>query len=896
MIEHDNFYDYYQSQTKNCSNAIACQFLKNEQKYSWTYQQINEQTSDIIKILDRHAISPHEHIAILGASSVYWVSVFLAIQAKKAVAILLDPGLNVKEQKKLLEHAEPKLLFIDPVLIHEKNQHLYDNIASYTIEKKPVCLNSQTTAGFYCQENINVACILYTSGTTGNNKGVMISHEALVRAINVGNNIAKLTPTDNVLCVLPAHHIFGLVCVLLTPLCNKACITFVERIDGQAIFAAINSFPPTIIIAVPRLLELIAQRIKENINKQPRWKKFIFNNLLALNKFLRKYLHKNYGRYLFKPIHIRLGGHLRLIISGASSLKKVTYEFLQGIGFNIIEGYGLTETCALTTANLPYQNIPGSVGSPVENVELRMSPTEQDGVNEIHIKTPTIMSGYFKDPQATTAVLSSDGWFKTHDLGYIDNLNNLFIQGRTKELINLSNGKLVMPSLLEQYYAGLPYVAEYAITGVFNPVTQNDEIHLAVVMLDEFQTTQDIEDKQNEIKQQVLKIGQQLPSWWKIAHIHFIDEIPKTTTLKVKRKLLAEILHNKPNQTSAHKIKKTASSRATHDNTTNKVISIINDLLICKDQTPIEDVNCHLQLDLSLDSLDYMELAQRITQQLQLRIDATQLATCNTIADIIVYCQTGIESNIKLSTPTMQPMLTAEEQTNIHQCWHKIANRHNASHIGVKIISSSVKLFFKIFYRVKVFNIDHLPLNQPFIICANHTSHLDNILLASLDIFSSQKIVFTGAKDYFFKNTFKRNLVSSITPVIPFERDNNPLNLARNMEFIRLAQQDKYIIVVYPEGTRSIHGKLGNFKPGAALFAAHYQLPVVPAYIEGTFQALPKGKYLPKPGTLSVIFGEPQTLLLDAETQNAYQSYQRFIKQLRDTIIELKHILGENYD
>lgn len=378
-------------------------------------------------------------------------------------------------------------------------------------------------------EEMNV--ILFTSGTTSASKAVMLSQKNLVSNIYALNSVEKMYETDRNLAFLPLHHTFGSTGLLFF-LSNGVSNVFCDGL--KYIQKNLQEYHVTVFVCVPLLLEAMNKRILKEIEKQGKTK--LIKIVTKVSNFLLKF-GIDIRRKLFKDIINNLGG-LRMAISGAAAIDKTVVENFTNFGIKTVQGYGLTETSPVITAENDENIRYGSVGFPMRNVEVEIYEPNENGIGEIIAKGPNVMLGYYENEEATKEVLI-DGWFHTGDLGYIDKDGFLFITGRKKNVIVMKNGKNIYPEELEVLISKLPYVAENMVFGI---PSKDDDLDLAakIVYNKEYveESYRDIskEELKEKIWQDIKKINKTMPPYKYIRQIIVTDEpMIKTTTQKVKR-------------------------------------------------------------------------------------------------------------------------------------------------------------------------------------------------------------------------------------------------------------------------------------------------------------------------------------------------------------------------
>lgn len=376
-----------------------------------------------------------------------------------------------------------------------------------------------------------MATIIFTSGTTSMSKAVMLSHKNIASNITDMNYVEKIYSTDVNMAFLPFHHTFGSTGLLFF-LSHGATNVFCDGL--RYIQNNLKEYKVSVFVCVPLLLESMYKKIMAQVEKQGKTKTIKFG--VKLSKFLLKF-GIDIRRKLFKQIIDNLGGNLRFIVSGASAIDKNVAEGFNNFGILTVQGYGLTETSPVLSAENEKTMRIGSVGIPMLNVDIKIDNPNEEGIGEIIAKGPNVMLGYYENEEATNDVLI-DGWFHTGDLGYIDKDGFIFITGRKKNVIVLKNGKNIFPEELEAIITTLPYVEENMVFG--KPKDDDLLLSVKIVYNEEYVKQKYPEIKEEELKEIIWKdikeINSKLPNYKHIKNLIITNEpMIKTTTAKIKR-------------------------------------------------------------------------------------------------------------------------------------------------------------------------------------------------------------------------------------------------------------------------------------------------------------------------------------------------------------------------
>ncbi len=514
---------------------------------SISYRQLSSNVDWIARGILEETKSPV--VAIVGKNSISWYTAYFAVHRAGGIVVPIDPALPKSDMHTILHYSGANIIFHD--VEYDDWFHDLNDISPITMnagfKDTIVRFSDLLRKGRTSKLNLpatydvnEVAIISYTSGTTGMAKGVMHSQNTILADIMQTLEFTGIKETDIFLSVLPVHHLFEGTCGFTLPLSVGAEIAIAHglRYVAQDLLAT----KATVLLAVPLLWETLYRRIMETI-KSSFAGKAKFGVGLALSSITEKVGIKGFRRKVFDPVHEKFGGHLRLLISGGAGIDPLVLEGLEKLGFNMLEGYGLTETAPIISANRPKAKKYGSVGLLLSKVEGRIDNPDEFGVGEIVAKGPNIMLGYFGNPKATADVLSKDGWFKTGDFGYFDSDGFLFITGRKKNVIIAKNGKNVYPEEIETRLNRFKHISECMVFGRLSE-TKGEEICVLLVP-DRDLLIQEAENQNRKITQddEILAMKKTIKAYNTSAEGHkriagyiiYQDELPKTTTKKIKR-------------------------------------------------------------------------------------------------------------------------------------------------------------------------------------------------------------------------------------------------------------------------------------------------------------------------------------------------------------------------
>lgn len=422
-----------------------------------SYAQLGEEVSRLADALAAQGVGHGDRIAIMSPPRIRFAAVALAAMRRGAWFAPLDPTLTAPEAKTLLDHCEPALTFAPDSL----RDHLPDGLSAVDLDDQPTArltYASLLQTGRTVRDDIpvdaagesvssdDIAVLAYTSGTTGNPKGVMLAHGSIAADLIEGTKVIPVDPTDVILFIAPWHHIMGLTTGLFLPLFAGA--TAMHTSDFRRIAELMQTHEVTIFAAVPKLYHAMFEKLMAKVTGS------------VTGRILWRVAPRLVGRQVKHKV---TGPNLRFFVSGSAPLSAEVAQGFRRMGIGMMEGYGLTETSPVISLTDPFRGLPGSVGSAIPSVETRIVDPGPDGVGELHVRGPIVMAGYYRDREATRCVIEDDGWFHTGDLATIDREGHVFLKGRAKNVIVLDSGKNIYPEEIEWQIGRVPYVEEVLV-------------------------------------------------------------------------------------------------------------------------------------------------------------------------------------------------------------------------------------------------------------------------------------------------------------------------------------------------------------------------------------------------------------------------------------------------
>ena len=782
-----------------------------------TYDELARFSDRAGRALQSAGIKAGDRVLLMSENRPEWAMGYFGILKAGAAAAPLDQGLSVQEVQNCAASAKAPLLLASPKVVERLGA--LPGLRTLTL---PQVLRGSDEAGLPPLRRSaaadDVASVLFTSGTTGKPKGVVLTHRNFASLAAKIAGLFDLRVGEGVLSVLPLHHTFEFSCGLLVPLMLGAEITYLDELTADRLSDALNTGRIHALIGVPALWQLLHRRLTQELASRPRAVEAAIQAAMALHGELRNRTPFNVGKLLFWPIHNRFGGKLRLLVSGGSALPEEVQKAFHELGFDLTEGYGLTEAAPVLSVTMPENRLrTGTVGPPLPGVEIRIENPDADGVGEVLAKGPNVMAGYLDDPEATREVLAG-GWLRTGDLGRLDEDGHLTLVGRKKDLILDASGKNVYPDELEEIYGASPRIKELSIVGL-----PDGKGHERVACL----CVPAAREDRAKVEEHFARISAELPFCKRVKVLHFWDgDLPKTATRKVKRPLVvAELLRLEKATAAATQL---ATEPAGSD-------AWLYDLLADLAQKPRGSVNAQTRLvaDLGFDSLLVAELTVALEKAGVKPPPESESATITTAGELA----RRIEKRGDNGAHERDGTLAQKKDDDIFVPGPVAA-------AGRAAIAFFQKALYGGVFEIDVSGQANVPANGAFLVAANHTSHLDVGLVKIALRDEGTKLASLAARDYFFDNPWKRAWFGNFTNLVPIQRRGS---LKESLHTAVRTLELGYHLLIFPEGTRSPDGELQEFKPAIAYLSFAAGADILPVYLEGTHEAMPKGAFLPDP-------------------------------------------------
>jgi len=910
------FYDRFLECAQRWPNNVALELQRHDHLESCTYGELHNCAQSVGRWVTENRIAPGSRLAILADNHPRWVAAYLGIIASGCVAVPLDTALHDDQVVKLLKDSGTTAVFVDakhiPVIrraVTELKVGLIltdpDRVTG-KVEEDRFLANLphifKVGPGSFQPVPVrteDLGSLLYTSGTTADPKGVMLTHGNFLGEVNAVFNWVNIGPNDALLGVLPLFHVLALMANLLLPLVKGSRVVYLETLNTTELMKALQERNITAFAVVPQFYYLIHERIFQEINKRGPVTQKIFGAMIALNRTLRK-IGINAGPILFRKIHHTLGPKMRYFATGGSRFDPAIQKDFYDFGVDVMQALGLTETTAAIYVNAPNDIVFGSCGKAMKGVEGKIvdaQPADDGGpaVGELAVRGPMVMKGYWNRPDATAAVMK-DGWFLTGDLGYFDSKGNLFLTGRKKEVIVLSNGKNVYPEEIEAHYMKSPFIKEIAVMGLEGKAGQDrDRLHAVVVPnFDELRKRKIVNAKE-VIRYDIDYLSSEIATTKRISSYEIWQEdLPRTTTRKIKRfEVQKRVRANQSEQLSDDAELTTEKPVTPEETAWLEQADVQRGLKIIRESSRSAPSNIRpthsLELDLGLDSMQRVELLSRLEEELGGDLEESRLAEIYTVRDLIDAVLQSAASTGKPVTRTTfagWKAILAEDPDDPEVL--DLVQPHRLRTAFWYLVSRLIQVVSLDLFDLKVSGLEKLPKSGPFLISSNHQSYVDPLITVSVLPFDVCKRAFAVGTSEIFGRGFMRWLARNIRVVV-VDPDANLIPAMRAGAF---GLRHGMALFLYPEGERSIDGTPRIFKKGAAILSIHMQAPIVPVAIEGFYEVWPRHKRFQGFKPVKMVFGDP--IIPPPESAASEEAYEKLTSDLKSRVVTMWEDLRGN--
>ena len=776
---------------------------------------------NVTAVANHLPIKQGEKCIIFSENREEWIYSVFAIWQKRSIVVPVDATSTVSDLAYILNDCTPECIIVSANCLDTAEKAIKEadaktKVVSIEDFAKFCKEDADVSAENYEPDQQTIALIVYTSGTTGSPKGVMLTFSNLFANIRgVSEEVKIFNIERRTLILLPLHHILPLMGTVIAPILNGGGVAICPSLSGPDIMQTLCRGQIAIFVGVPRLWQTLYSGIKKKIDE-----KWITRALFNLCK---KANSRTLSRIIFKSVHQKMGGHLDFCVSGGAALDTEIGEGLRTLGLDVLEGYGMTETAPIIAFTRPDDIIPGCVGLPLPSVACKI-------VNgELCAKGPNVMVGYYNRPKETADVIDADGFIHTGDLARIDEKGRVYITGRSKEIIVLSNGKNVQPAEIEfqlEKYDNL--IKEVAIT-------EKNDMLWAIIVPQNANITED------ELKTKVVQpYNKTVENYKKIMNIFIYNgELPRTKLDKLQRFKLKDIINGNENGNGNDNDNVAPVNDCSNES---EEFRIIKEYIESEKKVTVKPTD-HIETDLAFDSLDRVSLQGFIEQTFGMTINADTMADFKDIRSLAEKVAKG---------------QTRREVEKID--WHKILTNEEGG-AGERLDSLQLptasfthtlyegmfKAFFKTYNRMTIKGVENIPANGPFILAPNHQSYLDApIAMAGVPKNQINDIYFYATEEH-VQGKFLRFMANRHN-IILMENRNLKNSILKLSKVLRQGKS----IMIFPEGTRTFSGEMGDFKKTFAILAKELNVPIIPVRITGAYRMLKRGTRFIQPCHIQV--------------------------------------------
>ena len=798
---------------------------------TWTYADIGQAVPRVASVLRGSGIEPGDRVLIWAVNRPEWAICFLGLLWAEAIAVPADVRTTDELAMKVAAQTRAKLVLASMPTLKAANRLELPALAIESLvdrarSAQPLPRPSVTPD--------TLAEIVFTSGTTGDPKGVMLSHRNIASNASSLQSVVPLGPETRLLSILPLSHMYGLNPGFLAPMVAGASVVYPTSLQPPVMARTFREQRVTMLLAVPQVVKLLTNAIERRVDADGR--RATVEKLHAIARHL-----PTWGRrLLFRPILSRFGGALRYLAVGAAAMNPNIARRWEEMGVSSLQGYGATELSPAVAFTRIERNRIGTVGEVIPGVEVRIA---SDG--EILVRGPNVFQGYWERPDATAAVLE-DGWYHTGDHGRLDAEGFLTLQGRKKDMLVMADGTKVHPDDVEQVLIRDARVRDASVIGLER---EGGEVQVHAVLI----LREDV-DADGVIREANRHLGghQQIRAWTAWPD----DEFPRNAMMKVKK---AEIVNFVQARGAAEVPSSTSATALAAQGAVERLVRQI-------DGVPAGAVgpDARLSSDLGIDSLGRVELLSLIEEELGVYVDDGELDPEETVAGLQAQVDAGASAGAAPAEGIfgwpLNPLVGVV--------------RIGLQHLLLQPLVS-------LFYRQRVSGLEHLRgLEGPVMFAPNHHLHNDNaVILCAIPLRWRRKLSVAAAADDIFGSPLRGFISALLGNAFPMAREGS---VRRSLDLLGARLDRGYSVLIYPEGKLTVDGPLQEFKTGTGLVAIHGAIPVVPMRLKvhrhSRIDADTPGTSLR--GDVEVVFGKPLRFAIDDDPNRATAAIRAAVEAL----------------
>ncbi len=879
--------DFFATLKRNAETMpdhVALQILSERGREPFTMSRIRDEVAKISRFLSGHT-QPGDTVGILMENHPRWGISFLAAQSAGARIVPFDILHSSETLAGLVQHSDCRYMISSQEVLpklHEIQALLPEVLPGLIVGPRVEDYAHWDSVLQQERADIDLPLVprdpddtfllVYTSGTTGNPKGVMLTPRSVYLTVDSVLDAVEIAPQDHILSVLPLYHMLALMANFLIPLYLGARVTYLDALDAQRILQCFREEGITIFVCVPQFYYLVHRRILQEIRKKGFLSRSAFKLLFRASHLSNEWLGWNPGRLLFRPVHRNFGSLRLFAVGGARFDPEVLFSF-RGLGFTFAQAFGMTETSAVTT--MAYPGGLGSVGRALPHSEIQISEPDSAGIGEVLIKGPHLMQGYWKNEAATLEVLSN-GWLHSGDLGYLDSDGYLHITGRKKDVIVLSSGKNISPEEIEHAYeTRCPYIREMCVIGVEGEQDQ-ETLHAIVVPDFDYVKTRQVVNVAEMIRYQLENLSQELPSYKRVRSFDIRqDALPRTPTRKIKR---FEVEQQFRQDQEALSEPAPVEETPARDPVEERLFQLLRET----GKVPAVNRTMNLEFDCGFDSLERVEFLSNVQDTFGISIGDDEAMTIFTVEELSAAVSRRLGQTADSVNPServswseiLDTPLTEEETGEIH----RVLRRRPVVEAFYFFLSRCIWILGKLFFRLRFEGQEHLGQAQPHMICPNHLSYVDAFMMsAGLPFSTIRRMFYVGYSDYFQQGSLTGYL-GSLIKIVPVDPDRN---LRKALRLGAYGLKEQLVLGIFPEGERSIDGELRDFRKGPAVLAKELGVVAIPTAIIGTFQVWSRGSSRFRLHPVTVRFGKP----VEPQPDESLDEFNRRLKSSVEALL-----------
>lgn len=806
---------------------------------TWSYRDLADLVPRVAGYLAAAGIKRGDRVVIWGINRPEYGIAFFAALRIGAVLVPLDVNSLADFAQKIVERTRASAAIVSA---QTRERALTLGIPLHAMEQLPDLARGGAPLAAADLSGDDLAEIVFTSGTTGDPKGAMLSHTNILSNAEAAGQIFPIGPKQRLLSFIPLSHMFEQLAGFWTLLLTGASVVYPTSRQPAVIRRTFKERKVSMILITPAAVRSILLGIQRQAEAQGKAELFA-----KLRKVARR-LPMPLRRILFTSVHRQFGGRFRYIVSGGAALDPALGASWRELGVDVLQGYGTTECAPAITFNRLDRNRLGSVGVPLPGVEVRIG---EDG--EVLVRGPNVFKGYWENEEATRAVLDDAGWYHTGDLGEFDKDGFLWLRGRKKDMIVLADGLKVYPEDIEDILAADPRIEAVAtplrpviatVVGL-EPPGETVHVHAVFLLKDADAIAAIVRDANTKLSgSQQIRGSTAWPD----------DDFPTTPTQKVKKRFVVErLLELRRGDRAAEAVIAGAGDRE---------LTPVEALVAQVANVPPATVRPEAQLsgDLGMDSLARVDLLGVIEEELGAYIDDAALAPSATVADLegMVEASRDAKRDTGIFGWPLNPLVRT---------------------FGLLLQEALVWPLVSIFYRVRVHGRENLyRLRGPVLFAPNHCLHWDNgIILTSIPLGWRWKLAVAAAADDVFGNKLNGFFSAVLADAFPLAREGA---IRRSLELLGARLDRNFSVLIYPEGKLTVGGPMQPFKSGTGLIAVEGATPVVPMKLRIKKMSILDRKGWPLRGDVEVVFGDPMMFASDTDPAEATRRIEAAVAAL----------------